>query len=135
MKSNGLKNLRFVPLWLTPWLLTTMLLSYISARLTSAFFEFDPSFIADNTSKFPGAEGDALAFGLRLIYEYALQNQTYMLFCAPPMLVGLVSFQKKLDGHRDMLESMNSFDVRRAKCAVEHDRLIIEALFANCLQA
>ncbi|CAE6949707.1 unnamed protein product [Symbiodinium sp. CCMP2592] len=131
VKSNGLKNLRLVPLWLTPWLLTTMLLSYVSARLTSAFFEFDPSFIVDNTSKFTGAEGDALAFGLSLIYEYALQNQTYMLFCAPPMLVGLVSFRKKLAGHRDMLESMNSFDVRRAKCAVENDRFVIEAQVAE----
>ncbi|CAE6949727.1 unnamed protein product [Symbiodinium sp. CCMP2592] len=131
VKSNGLKKLRLVPLWLTPWLLTTMLLSYVSARLTSAFLEIDPSFVVGNTSKFTGAEGDALAFGLHLIYEYALQNQTCMLFWAPPILIGLVSFQKKLDGHFDMLESMNSFDVRRAKCAVENDRFVIEAQVAE----
>ncbi|CAE6972223.1 unnamed protein product [Symbiodinium sp. CCMP2456] len=131
VKSNGLRSLHLVPLWLTPWLLTTMLLSYASARLISAFSEFDPSFVVDNTSNFQGVEGDALAFGLRRVYEYALQTETYVLFCAPPLLVGLVSFQKKLDGHRDMLESMNSFDVRSAKCAVEHDRLVIEAQVAE----
>lgn len=87
-----------MPLWLTPWLLTTMLLSYFSAQLIAVFAECDPSFKASDTSKFQGVEGSALAFGLHRIYEYAVQAQTYTLFCVSPMLVGLVSCQKKLDG-------------------------------------
>eukprot|EP00439_Symbiodinium_sp_Y106_P020168 s4373_g2.t1 len=93
-----------------------MLLSCFSAQLIAVFAECDPSFKASDTSKFQGVEGSALAFGLHRIYEYAVQAQTYTLFCVSPMLVGLVSFQKKLDGHKDMLESMESFDVQRAKC-------------------
>ena len=138
VKSHGLKNLRLAPLWLTPWLLTTMLLSYVSARLVAVFTEFDPGFVVNTvnaTSKFQGVDGTPFAFGLHRISEYVLQSQAYVLFCAPPMLVGLFCFQKKLDGHRDMLESMASFDVRNAKCAVEQDRLFIEALDVQCLQA
>ena len=63
VKSHGLKNLRFVPLWLTPWLLTTMLLSYISARLVAVFSESDPSFVVNNTNVFSGVMSSALAFG------------------------------------------------------------------------
>ncbi|CAE7555344.1 unnamed protein product [Symbiodinium natans] len=134
VKSHGLKNLRLAPLWLTPWLLTTMLLSYVSARLVAVFTEFDPGFVVNTvnaTSKFQGVDGTPFAFGLHRISEYVLQSQAYVLFCAPPMLVGLFCFQKKLDGHRDMLESMASFDVRNAKCAVEQDRLFIEAQVAE----
>jgi len=85
----------------------------------------------NNNSGFQGVEGGALVFGLRRMAEYALQAQGYALLCAPPMLVGFVSFQRKLDGHRDMLESMASFDVRNAECAVERDRFVIEAQVAE----
>ncbi|CAE7870262.1 unnamed protein product [Symbiodinium necroappetens] len=130
-KGNGLKNLRLVPLWLTPWLLTTMLLSYFSARLVAVFTESDPSFGINDTSKLSGAAGNALAFGLKRFWGYAVATEGYLFFWLLPIMVGIVSFQKKLDGHRDMLESMKSFDVRNAKCAVESDRLAIEAQVAE----
>ena len=126
-KGNGLKNLRLVPLWLTPWLLTTMLLSYVSARLVAVFTESEPSFGVNDTSKLSGLAGSALVFGLKRFCGYAAASQAYLFFCLPPIMVGIVSFQKKLDGHRDMLESMQSFDVRNAKCTVENDRSVIEA--------
>ena len=126
-KGNGLKNLRLVPLWLTPWLLTTMLLSYVSARLVAVFTESEPSFGINDTSKLSGVAGSALVFGLKRFCGYAAASQAYLFFCLPPIMVGIVSFQKKLDGHRDMLESMQSFDVRNAKCTVENDRSVIEA--------
>ncbi|CAE7556112.1 unnamed protein product [Symbiodinium microadriaticum] len=130
-KGNGLKNLRLVPLWLTPWLLTTMLLSYFSARLVAVFTESDPSFGINDTSKLSGAAGNALAFGLKRFWGYAVATEGYLFFWLLPIMVGIVSFQKKLDGHRDMLESMKSVGVRNAKCAVESDRLAIEAQVAE----
>ena len=116
-----------MPLWLTPWLLTTMLLSYVSARLVAVFTESEPSFGVNDPSKLSGVAGSALVFGLKRFCGYAAASQAYLLFCLPPIMVGIVSFQKKLDGHRDMLESMKSFDVRNAKCTVESDRSAIEA--------
>ena len=121
-----------MPLWLTPWLLTTMLLSYVSARLVAFFTEFEPSSGSNDTSKFSGVEGGALMFGLERFYQYV--SLACILLLLPPIMIAVVSFQKKLDGHREMLESMKSFDVRHAKCAVEDDRLVIEALSASCLQ-
>ena len=134
MKSHGLKNLRFAPLWLTPWLLTTMLLSYISARLVAVFSESDPSFVVNNTNVFSGVMSSALAFGFKRFCEYAASP--YSLFCLPSIMVGVASFQKKLDGHRNMLESMKSFNVRNAQCALVNDRSVIEAPGANvCVHA
>ncbi|CAE7276184.1 unnamed protein product [Symbiodinium microadriaticum] len=130
-KGKGLKNLRLVPLWLAPWLLTTMLLSYVSARLVAVFTESEPSFGVNDTSKLSGVAGSALLFGLKRFCGYAAASQAYVFFCLPPIMVGIVSFQKKLDGHRDMLESMKSFDVRNAKCSVENDRSVIEAQVAE----
>ncbi|CAE7835713.1 unnamed protein product, partial [Symbiodinium necroappetens] len=130
-KGKGLKNLRLVPLWLAPWLLTTMLLSYVSARLVAVFTESEPSFGVNDTSKLSGVAGSALLFGLKRFCGYAAASQAYVFFCLPPIMVGIVSFQKKLDGHRDMLESMKSFDVLNAKCSVENDRAVIEAQVAE----
>eukprot|EP00439_Symbiodinium_sp_Y106_P086070 s52_g31.t1 len=129
VKSHCLQNLRLMPLWLTPWLLTTMLLSYVSARLVAFFTEFEPSSGSNDTSKFPGVEGGALMFGLERFYQYV--SLACILLLLPPIMIAVVSFQKKLDGHREMLESMKSFHVRHAKCAVEDDRLVIEAHVAE----
>ncbi|CAE6949748.1 unnamed protein product [Symbiodinium sp. CCMP2592] len=104
VKSHGLQNLRLMPLWLTPWLLTTMLFSYCSARLLAIFTQFaDPG----DAVKLVGGDTNALAVGLQRLREYALDGQVVLLFCLPPIMVGVVSFQKnkKLDGHRNMLES------------------------------
>ncbi|CAE6926267.1 unnamed protein product [Symbiodinium sp. CCMP2456] len=129
VKSHGLQNLRLLPLWLTPWLLTTMLLSYVSARLVAVFTESDPNFGVNDTSEFSGVVGSALAFGFKRFCEYA--TLPYNLFCLPSIIVGVVSFQKKLDGHRNMLQSMKSFNVRHAQCALDNDRSVIEAHVAE----
>ena len=100
MKSHRLQNLRLMPLWLPPWLLTTMLLSYCSARLLAIFTEFgDPG----DAAKLAGVDANALTVGLQRLREYALDGQVVVLFCLPPIMFGVVSFQKKLDGHRNML--------------------------------
>ena len=124
VKSHGLKSLRLLPLWLTPWLLTTMLLSYISARLLAVFTE-----LGDPGNLMKSAIGaNALAVLWQRLREYAVDGQVLALFYLPSIMIGVVSFQKKLDGHQNMLESMDSFDVRHAKCSVENDRNVIEAL-------
>ncbi|CAE7820870.1 unnamed protein product, partial [Symbiodinium necroappetens] len=66
VKSHGLKSLRLLPLWLTPWLLTTMLLSYISARLLAVFTE-----LGDPGNLMKSAIGaNALAVLLQRLREY-----------------------------------------------------------------
>ena len=129
VKSHGLKSLRLLPLWLTPWLLTTMLLSYISARLLAVFTE-----LGDPGNLMKSAIGaNALAALLQRLRQYAVDGQVIALFYLPSIMIGVVAFQKKLDGHQNMLESMDSFDVRHAKCSVENDRNVIEAVGAKLL--
>ncbi|CAE7941780.1 unnamed protein product [Symbiodinium necroappetens] len=127
VKSHDLKSLRLLPLWLAPWMLTTMLLSYISARLLAVFTE-----LGDPGNLMKSAVGaNPFAILLHRLREYVVDGQVFALFYLPSIMIGVVAFQKKLDGHQNMLESMDSFDVRHAKCAEEQDRNVIEAQVAE----
>ena len=69
----------------------------------------------------------ALTFGVERLGKYAADSLGFVVFFLPSLMVSIVSFQAKLDGHRLMLESIRSFDVRAAACALDSDRLQIEA--------
>ena len=49
----------------------------------------------------------------------------------PSVIISVVSFQRKLDGHKLMLENMRSFNIRCAQCSLESDRSVIETQVAE----
>eukprot|EP00439_Symbiodinium_sp_Y106_P083831 s123_g24.t1 len=128
LKCHDVRKLQFVPLWLPPWLLTTMTCCYAGGRLAAIAAAFaDIQALEDQSSSQQTGRGTALAFGTNRLLKYIADGQGFLVFCIPSLIFSIVSFHAKLHGHRLMLESIRNFDLREADCAIEEDRLQIEA--------
>jgi len=131
IKCRGVENLRFVPLWLAPWLLLTMLFAYVSCRLIAFAHGSNPEFGLDSTAVHTKAWGSPLEYGFQRMLMYLPDTQAYAFFYIPGLIVSLFGFQTKLSGHEMMLSQMANFDIRNAKCSDEKDRHVIEMQVAG----
>ncbi|CAE7172074.1 Pa2g4 [Symbiodinium pilosum] len=96
VQRRGLKHLRVVPLWLPPWLTVSILFSYLNARLGVVLQD---------------SQGEVASLGstcglnrllgyFTLCFLFAVES---MPFC---VVVAVIAFQNKLDGHQAMLRNM-----------------------------
>eukprot|EP00439_Symbiodinium_sp_Y106_P037535 s5969_g4.t1 len=131
VKCRGLKGLRFVPLWLPPWLLSQMLFAYIGARLLAIAVTCDPHSGINDTATYRAVHGDAFQWGLQRCLSYLQDCPDYLVFYVPSVIISVISFPRKIEGHKLMLENMRSFDIRDAKCALESDRSTIQMQVAE----
>ncbi|CAJ1443179.1 unnamed protein product [Effrenium voratum] len=129
-KYGDVESMRFAPLWLAPWLLSSVLLDLASTSLlevleilipnwTSFFMKPLNGFFAE---VFHVEEGSRLAGFLAALAIWCLSGLCYL----PASIPGCVAFQRKLCNHKLMLEQMSSFDIREAKCSVASDRQLVE---------
>ena len=126
----GRLQVRFGPLWLAPWLLSSMLLDLFSTSLLeileilipnwSAFFMVTLNALFAKI--FYMEEGSRLASFLAPLAIWCLAGLCYL----PASVPGCVAFQRKVCNHKLMLEQMSNFDIRKAKCSVPSDRQVIE---------
>ncbi|CAE7266643.1 unnamed protein product, partial [Symbiodinium sp. CCMP2456] len=130
-KYRGLKNFRFLPVWLPPWILIGVLFSYLLWRLIATLQELEPEYGIDDTAKYAAAAGDKVAFGTQRVLKILTDLETYAVLEMPFFVVAVVLLRSKLDGHRSLLGNMLKFDIHRAKCSVEDDREVIEAQVAR----
>ena len=101
---------------------------YAGGRLAAIAAAFaDIQALEDQSSSQQTGRGTALAFGTNRLLKYIADGQGFLVFCIPSLIFSIVSFHAKLHGHRLMLESIRNFDLREADCAIEEDRLQIEA--------
>ena len=129
---NGVRNVHLIPLWLAPWLLTTMLILYMEGRLVAYMWEQDPEIGIEVDAGHAKASG--LMYGLKHMNDLLEYAPFYALLYMPLVLISLGPFQAKLDGHAKLLEDMESFDIRDAKCSVEEDRRTVQAQVADLQQ-
>eukprot|EP00439_Symbiodinium_sp_Y106_P081320 s559_g20.t1 len=130
-KYRGLKNFRFLPVWLPPWILIGVLFSYLLWRLIATLQELDPEYGIDDTAKYTTAHGDKVAFGTQRVLKILSDLETYAVLEMPFFAAAVALLRSKLDGHRSLLENMMNFDIQLAKCSVEDDREVIEAQVAR----
>mmetsp|Transcript_54731 Transcript_54731/g.127720 ORF Transcript_54731/g.127720 Transcript_54731/m.127720 type:complete len:544 (-) Transcript_54731:149-1780(-) len=118
------KSLRLVPLWLPPWLLTSIVLEWALSRFVL------PILIAE-------------AYGLNILaasppQAYIEYLQRGVFFCGvsviahiPSAFVAAASFITSIQQHGALLDQLSSFDVRSAMCSVESDRVLLESRIAR----
>ena len=101
---------------------------YAGGRLAAiAAASADTQSLEDQSGSQQLGHGTTLAFGTKRLLKYIVDGQGFLAFFAPSLIFSIASFHAKLDGHRLMLESLRNFDLRAADCAIEEDRLQIEA--------
>eukprot|EP00439_Symbiodinium_sp_Y106_P017205 s2487_g2.t1 len=123
LKKGDLRKLHIVPVWLAPWLLCTMFLDWFCARLTLPLVFFFWS---------GGQEGnEAPVSRWGILAEYTVLWGIILVAYLPALLPALVSFVAKIQQHQAMLKQLQAFDIRSAKCSIEEDRTLLEAIVAR----
>ncbi|CAE7197728.1 unnamed protein product [Symbiodinium natans] len=129
------EKMEFLPLWLAPWVLSSVLLDLLGVTLVcvwqaSSGNEGDVNIVAKLGAAQVGGSSDIRLF-LHMFFEVFPSFLCYLPVALPTML----SFKRKIQGHRLMLEQMASFDLKNAKCSVEADRPLVEEQVALHFQA
>jgi len=128
-KHGDPKNLDILPLWLAPWLLSSLLMELLSVTLLELSYWLFPNwstwkvadFEAFYSMIFGGSSSDAVTFcvmaSIWMVVEVCF---------LPGLIPSFFSFRMKIQNHRNLLEQVAAFDVRAAKCTVAEDRLRVE---------
>ena len=127
IKHAGPERVRFLPLWIAPWLLSSMLLDLISATI---FEVLELSFPNWSMAWVAQVEAAVLAMGsppeltrfFAAFFIWMFSGLCYL----PSSVPSFFSFRAKLRSHTLLLEQMSSFRVQEAKCTEENDRHWIE---------
>ena len=128
IKHAGPERVRFLPLWIAPWLLSSMLLDLISATI---FEVLELSFPNWSMAWVAQVEAAVLALGsppeltrfFAAFFIWMFSGLCYL----PSSVPSFFSFRARLRSHTLLLEQMSSFRVQEAKCTEEWDRQLIEA--------
>ena len=129
VKLRGLDKLRLVPLWLAPWLLTSLLSSYLALRLTAIYMTVvnEPA-LGLVALRYDGVAQQApIAYGASRMLVYLVNAPSTATFATMSfLLVSVVTFPQKLLAHEAMLQDIRCYNIRSAKCSVEEDRQRIQ---------
>ncbi|CAJ1385378.1 unnamed protein product [Effrenium voratum] len=124
-RFGGAEKVEVLPVWLAPWLLTSILSLLFSVTLFDILERVFPNWGA------PWIEGIAnyaeVILGEKQLFVAAFR--TWMMSCLvqlPTSLPCFLSFRMKLRSHQLLLDQMAAFDVRNAKCTLPADRGPIE---------
>ncbi|CAE6971381.1 unnamed protein product, partial [Symbiodinium sp. CCMP2592] len=128
VRRCGAEKLDFVPLWLAPWLLLSVLLDLMTASILELLEHVFPSWSATWASHITlhiesvlGKNPAMLTFATMFII-WMISGTIYL----PVSMPSFFSFRTKLRGHKAMLDQMATFDVRAAECTLSSDRDVIE---------
>ena len=127
-KYGGAKKMRFLPLWLAPWLLSAMALDLILATvwyvsyymlppqvLSSMLHALIPQRLLDSVSTYSDLVPSMLVTVMIGTFVGILGSIPWAISC-----------RLKLRHHALMLDQMAAFDCRNARCTVESDRDLVE---------
>eukprot|EP00439_Symbiodinium_sp_Y106_P042229 s149_g5.t1 len=124
--SESPEKMEFLPLWLAPWLLSSMLLDLLGVtllRITETFLQSE-----DNVKQI--IKYAEMLFGetyeVNVFFHSFLEVFPNFLCYLPVALPTMFSFRSKIQAHKLMLEQMAKFELRNAKCSVEADRPLVE---------
>jgi len=132
-KHGHLNKITVLPLWLAPWLLSSIACNLFTVILLVPLLEGGMSdsvnsFIAAHVRNFAhNAVHVAADSPLLDCLSVTLSDATvYVLAYLPTWIPSLISFQRKISYHRRMLEQMATFDFCDAKCTEPADRNLVE---------
>jgi hypothetical protein len=127
-RYGGTDKVELMPLWLAPWLLSTIFLDLLSAGILEIMFHLFPNYSAAWMHDI--SEMSESIFGHNPAMESFVSTFAVWMFSGiaylPVSIPSFFCFRAKLLSHQLMLEQMSTFDVRAAHCTVASDRASIE---------
>ncbi|CAE7610528.1 unnamed protein product [Symbiodinium sp. CCMP2592] len=127
-KHGGAQQVQFLPLELSPWLLSDLLLNLLVTTGLNLLVNLVPQEIFTSSRTFSGILPRRL---LESAFGPLVTVAVFIVICGT--LLGIaaaipwtIACRAKLRSHGLMLEQMACFDCRAAECAVESDRLLVE---------
>mmetsp|Transcript_61400 Transcript_61400/g.95323 ORF Transcript_61400/g.95323 Transcript_61400/m.95323 type:complete len:401 (+) Transcript_61400:2-1204(+) len=120
---DGVDGIDIVPLWLAPWILTTIIMDLISASLSTYFYFLAPILISKLECLGQAGSiivGNTFAIGIVFGLGYI-----------PSVIPNWFLFRTKADMHELLQKQVSSFSFADAKCSVESDRAIVHNLVSQ----
>jgi len=109
--KQGADQIIFQPLWLSPWLLTTIALDLLSNIffVKLIWLATDPFHLGPDLNLIVGV-------GLNLFLAYL-----------PIVVPTVISFRQRVASHMCLVEQLGTFSAKDAQCSFESDRSVVEA--------
>jgi len=118
---SGASHVEFMPLWLAPWILLSILLNSVSMILVMWLAFIVPYW---------GAFVEARLGNSTILTTYITLGGACSVLVAlaylPTSLVSFWAMRKKLKARHQLMQQMHDFDIDLAKCTEESDRSLIE---------
>ncbi|CAK9016212.1 unnamed protein product [Durusdinium trenchii] len=124
-RYGGAEKVEVLPLWLAPWLLTSILLDLLSVTIFEVMEHVFPNWSAawiEKTTDFAEAIFGERQYFVAVFCIWMMSCIVYL----PTSIPCFFSFRMKLRNHQLMLDQMADFDVKNAKCTLPADREPIE---------
>jgi len=124
----GTEKIDVLPLWLAPWLLSSILLDLLSVTLYEFLAHCFPNWSVAWTNPLMEAAESLLGENpatLKFVAVFTIWLFSSISY-APSSFPSSFSFCMKLRNHQLMLQQMANFDVRAAKCTLPSDAKAIE---------
>lgn len=125
--NNGVDKIDFVPLWLAPWIISTMILDIVSICFSSKLFVLIPMTGDYFAKHLPSGEPWLINF----LAQFVGIGLAFSIGYLPVVLPNWHSFRTKLNNHEQMLAQCKGYKLENAKCTVESDRLIVEEIITD----
>lgn len=117
---EGADAIDFVPLWLTPWILTSMCCDCLSAILCSYAVALIPL-----CGKF--AQEQHFSPGVAVFFQYTVGIGFGVGLALSPSAIGnYICLNRKLQNHKVMMQHLENFSLKDAECTFESDRKWVE---------
>ncbi|CAE7329031.1 unnamed protein product [Symbiodinium natans] len=119
--SRDPRAVQYMPLWLTPWILSTIFMDVVCITIAPPLETFALDHL---TSRIRDSFGQysTLTFFLVVMLTWIFPGMCYL----PASLPSFSHHVRKIQQHEQLLKNMAGFDIRNAKCTLESDREIIE---------
>ncbi|CAE7596734.1 mrkA [Symbiodinium microadriaticum] len=126
-RYGGSQKVHFLPLWLAPWLLSTIVANALVATCWSFLTVRAPQETLGSIRSFctwmlPSASGALVTDAVWAVFGVLVGTTLGMLASIPWTL----ACKAKLQSHALMLEQMACFECRAAQCTIEADRVFVE---------
>jgi len=119
--SSDPSAVQYMPLWLAPWILSTIFMDIICITIAPPLESFALDHLSTRIQESFG-EDSTMKFFVMLMLTWIFPGMCYL----PAALPSFFSHVRKIRQHELTLQHMDCFNIQNAKCTRESDREIIE---------
>eukprot|EP00440_Ansanella_granifera_P027867 gb/GFBE01030278.1/.p1 GENE.gb/GFBE01030278.1/~~gb/GFBE01030278.1/.p1 ORF type:complete len:580 (+),score=106.08 gb/GFBE01030278.1/:1-1740(+) len=125
--KGGADNVDFVPLWIAPWVLSSMVTGLLSISISERLFSLIGSIGVYLENHFEFIPKDFVP----LLSQFGGISAGFFVGSLPAVGFSYYALRSKMRNHRKMLHTFATFKVQNTKCKVENDRALVMDLLAK----